>query len=67
MQKILSQFVVGFSKFKVNPHKAVEESKGEPVAVLLKNKPVFYVVSPEVFERLSESYEKNLNTPPEDV
>jgi antitoxin StbD len=49
---------VSISKFKQSPKKVVKEARGQPVAVLNRNKPTFYIVSPELMVQIAELCEE---------
>lgn len=36
----------------------INSAKGKPIAILNRNQPVFYCVSPSLFEMLMEKYEE---------
>ena len=54
MQAIFASFTVGISEFKKNPGATLRRAKGAPVAVLSHNQPSFYIVQPEVMQRLAD-------------
>ncbi|MBR9981476.1 MAG: type II toxin-antitoxin system Phd/YefM family antitoxin [Desulfatitalea sp.] len=43
---------VSITEFKKNPQALINAAKGEPVALLNRNKTAAYIVPPEVYERL---------------
>lgn len=53
-ENILSRKTASITEFKKNPTAAMNESHGEPVAVLNHNKPAFYCVPPAMFELMFE-------------
>lgn len=55
MQALLTPLTVGISEFKKNPGAALRKAKGAPIAVLSHNEPSFYVVQPEVMQRLADN------------
>lgn len=55
MQTLLTPLTVGISEFKKNPGATLRKAKGAPIAVLSHNEPSFYVVQPEVMQRLADS------------
>ncbi len=57
IQSILTDGVVGISKLKSNPQQVMADANGQPVAVLSRNKPVFYAVPAAYYERLMERLE----------
>jgi antitoxin StbD len=54
---ILSDLVSSISELKKHPMQVVDQACGRPVAILNRNKPVFYCVSPAMFESLMERIE----------
>jgi antitoxin StbD len=54
MDRILTTRSTSISTFKTNPQAALREAGDEPFAVLTNNKPSFYVLTPELFEQISE-------------
>lgn len=54
MQALLTPLTVGISEFKKNPGAALRKAKGAPIAVLSHNEPSFYVVQPEIMQRLAD-------------
>jgi len=53
-ENILSRKTASITDFKKNPTAAMNESHGEPVAILNHNKPAFYCVPPAMFELMFE-------------
>lgn len=53
MHPILASKVFGISELKSNPAAILRVAASEPVAILNRNKPVGYIISPEVWETLS--------------
>ncbi len=53
-ETILTKRTASISEFKKNPSAAMNESKGEPLAVLSHNKTAFYCVPPELFAAMME-------------
>jgi antitoxin StbD len=51
---ILADACVGISELKKNPAAVIAAAREQQVAILNRNKPVAYVISPEVWEYLSE-------------
>jgi antitoxin StbD len=49
---ILSDVSAGISELKKNPMSVVEQGDGSPVAILNRNKPVFYAVPASVYENM---------------
>jgi antitoxin StbD len=54
---ILSDLIASISELKKNPMAVIRESKGQPVAILNRNEPVFYCISPELFALIQEKLE----------
>lgn len=54
---ILCNRVAGISELKANPEKLVTSNDGEALAILSYNKPVFYCVPLELFERMKSALE----------
>ncbi|MEY4993418.1 MAG: hypothetical protein RIS82_540 [Actinomycetota bacterium] len=54
MQVILADMTISISEFKANPNQAVKDANGEPFCVMTNNAPAFYVVKPELWERLND-------------
>lgn len=51
---ILSNHIASISELKANPMKTIQSVEGETVAILNRNQPVFYAVSPEMYEYFME-------------
>ena len=54
---ILSNVSAGISELKKNPMSVVEQGDGSPVAILNRNKPVFYAVPANVYEDMLDTIE----------
>ena len=54
---ILSNLVASVSELKKHPMQVINEAKGEPIAILNRNQPVFYCISPDLFELLMDKFE----------
>jgi len=54
VKAILADMTISISEFKANPNKAVQEADGVPFCVLTNNAPAFYVVPPELWEKLDD-------------
>jgi antitoxin StbD len=54
---ILADACVGISELKKNPAAVVAAAREQQVAILNRNKPVAYVISPEVWEYLCDLVE----------
>ena len=57
MDTILSDACVSVSELKRNPSAVIEAAKGEPVAVLVHNKPSAYLVPAATYQRLLDRLE----------
>ncbi|HHR6080448.1 TPA: type II toxin-antitoxin system Phd/YefM family antitoxin [Providencia alcalifaciens] len=51
---LLAKKTSSISEFKKNPSAAMNESNGEPVAILSHNKAIFYCVPTDLFELMVE-------------
>ena len=54
MDTILASISTSISEFKNNPKAALRMAGKRPFAVLTNNKPSFYVITPEMYETLTE-------------
>lgn len=54
---ILSDLITSISELKKHPMQVINETHGRPIAVLNRNKPAFYCISPAMFEALMEKFE----------
>ena len=54
MDEILTSTSMGISEFKQNTNAAVKDAHDLPFAVLTNNRPSFYVMSPKMFDYLTE-------------
>ena len=57
MNTILSPYSASVSELKKNPSSILEESGGEPVAILNHNRPTAYLVSAAMYEEMLELLE----------
>lgn len=55
MQPIFANKTASISELKNNPSALIKQSDGESIAILNHNKPVAYLVSTDVFERMMEA------------
>ncbi len=55
--RILTDLSVGVSELKKNPMAIMSESEGQAIAVLNRNKPVFYAVPAELYEEMMDIIE----------
>jgi PHD/YefM family antitoxin component YafN of YafNO toxin-antitoxin module len=54
MDEIMTTHVTSISEFKKNPNAEVKKAGNKPFAVLTNNKVGFYVMSPELFDRVTD-------------
>ncbi len=54
---ILADVSAGISELKKNPMSVMAQGDGAPVAILNRNKPVFYAVPAEAYEALMDKLE----------
>jgi len=54
MDTIYADYSVSMSEFKKNPAQVLRDAGEKPVAVLLHNRPAFYMVTPKLFEAMIE-------------
>lgn len=54
---ILSDLITSVSELKKHPMQVINATYGRPIAVLNRNKPAFYCISPAMFEALIEKIE----------
>jgi len=54
---ILADVSAGISELKKNPMAVVKQGDGAPVAILNRNRPVFYAVPAEAYELLMDKLE----------
>ena len=52
MHNIFATKAVGISELKQNPSAILSAASAEPVAILNRNKPAGYIISPEVWEEI---------------
>ncbi len=57
VEQILARTCVGISELKKNPAAVVAAAKAGQVAILNRNRPVAYVISPEVWDHIVETYD----------
>lgn len=58
MEHLLAEYTVSISELKANPSDVIEQSAGETIAILNRNKPTAYVVSPEFYEKLLDALDE---------
>lgn len=49
---ILSDLIAGVSELKKHPMQVIRKAKGKPIAILNRNQPAFYCISPDMFEAI---------------
>jgi antitoxin StbD len=54
MDTILGSLSISISNFQRSPSAALKKAGKRPFAVLMNNRPSFYVISPELYETLTE-------------
>lgn len=54
MESILTDMTISISEFKANPNQAVKDAHGSPFCVLTNNAPAFYVVTPELWQKIED-------------
>ena len=54
MQPIFATQTASISELKTNPSALIKQSDGESIAILNHNKPVAYLVSTDMYERMME-------------
>lgn len=54
METILSDLWISLTEFRKKPNDVIKESGKRTVAVLIHNKPAFYMVPPEQYEAMLE-------------
>jgi antitoxin StbD len=57
MESILANFSVSISELKKTPSALIEQSGGDPIAILNHNRPTAYLVPAETYEALLEQIE----------
>lgn len=55
MELIFSGISASITELKTNPMQVIESAGGEPVAILNRNKPAFYCISPKAYEEMMEA------------
>lgn len=51
---VLTDVVASITELKTNPMAVLREAGGKPLAILNRNEPAFYCVSPAIYEYLME-------------
>lgn len=57
MESVLANCSVSISELKKNPSALIEQSDGEPIAILNHNRPTAYLIPAETYEALLEKLE----------
>jgi antitoxin StbD len=57
MERLFARASVSISDLKKNPTRIINQSEGEPVAILNHNKPTAYIIPADAFEALMEKLE----------
>ena len=57
MKAVLASCSASISELKINPSALINQSDGEPIAILNHNKPTAYLIPAETYEELLESIE----------
>ncbi len=57
MKSVLATCSASISELKRNPSALIDQSDGEPIAILNHNKPTAYLIPAETYEELLESIE----------
>ena len=57
MTYIFAQNTASITELKINPMQVMAEAEGAPVAILNRNKPAFYCVPPEAYEKMMDMLE----------
>ncbi len=57
MESVLAKCTVSVSELKKNPSSLIEQSEGEPIAILNHNKPTAYLIPADTYEMMVEQIE----------
>ena len=57
MESVLARCSASISELKKNPSALIEQSEGEPIAILNHNKPTAYLIPAETYELMLENLE----------
>ena len=57
MESVLARCSASISELKKNPSFLIEQSEGEPIAILNHNKPTAYLIPAETYELMLEQIE----------
>lgn len=58
MNSILSQYTASITELKKNPTEMIRKAHGESIAILNRNTPTAYLVSPETYEALLDAVDE---------
>lgn len=54
MESVFADRTISISEFRASPARKVSEANGRPIAVLVNNKPEFYVVPSALFAKIAD-------------
>lgn len=54
MESLKADLSASVTEFKRSPSRLIEQAGGRPLAVLVNNRPAFYALSAETFERIAD-------------
>lgn len=57
MESVLARYSATISELKKNPSALIEQSEGEPIAILNHNKPTAYLIPAETYELMLDQIE----------
>ena len=57
MESVRARYSVSISELKKNPSSLIEQSQGEPIAILNHNKPTAYLIPAQTYELMLEQIE----------
>ena len=57
MESIKADISASVTEFKRSPARLIEQAAGRPLAVLVNNRPAFYALSADAFERIADILE----------
>jgi antitoxin StbD len=57
MESVLARCSASISELKKNPSALIDQSAGEPIAILNHNKPTAYLIPAETYEHMMEQLE----------
>lgn len=56
-ERILTDITSSVTEFKINPMRILSDAEGDSVAILNRNKPVFYCVPADLYEEMIDTLE----------